>query len=115
MVQGYKSQQVIGVPMKDKKIQKKIVMENPNHLSDPNVPKGDQAPTTPDGFAPQWIGEHDPNNNNWWIEWDVPLGGEVDEPMVDPEVEEEVMDEPMVDLEVEEEAWNRVAEPAVAD
>nr|GFC44867.1 hypothetical protein [Tanacetum cinerariifolium] len=27
------------------------------------------------------------------IEWDVPLGGEVDEPMVDPEVNEEVMDD----------------------
>nr|GEV20680.1 retrovirus-related Pol polyprotein from transposon TNT 1-94 [Tanacetum cinerariifolium] len=38
------------------------------------------------------IGEHDPNNNGW-IEWDVPLGGEVDEPMVDPEFDEEVMDD----------------------
>nr|GFA41269.1 hypothetical protein [Tanacetum cinerariifolium] len=66
-----------------------IVMENPNHLNDPNIPEGDQAPAVPDGFAPQWIGEHDPNNNNGWIEWDVPLGGEVDEPMVDPEVNEE--------------------------
>nr|GEW76380.1 hypothetical protein [Tanacetum cinerariifolium] len=51
------------------------------------------APAAPDGFAPQWIGEHDPNNNNGWIEWDVPLGGEVDEPMVDLEVNEEVMDD----------------------
>nr|GEY85518.1 hypothetical protein [Tanacetum cinerariifolium] len=51
------------------------------------------APAAPDGFAPQWIGEHDPNNNNGWIEWDVPLGGELDEPMVDPEVNEEVMDD----------------------
>nr|GEX29284.1 hypothetical protein [Tanacetum cinerariifolium] len=42
-----------------------IVMENPNHPNDPNVPE----------------------------EWDVPLGGEVDEPMVDPEVNEEVMDD----------------------
>nr|GEV66928.1 hypothetical protein [Tanacetum cinerariifolium] len=41
-----------------------IVMENPNHPNDPNVPEGDQAPTAPDGFAPQWIGEYDPNNNN---------------------------------------------------
>nr|GEX33356.1 hypothetical protein [Tanacetum cinerariifolium] len=70
-----------------------IVMENPNHPNDPNVPEGDQAPAAPDGFAPQWIGEHDLNNNNGWIEWDVPLGGEVDEPMVDPEVNEEVMDD----------------------
>nr|GFB83513.1 hypothetical protein [Tanacetum cinerariifolium] len=53
-----------------------------------------------DGFAPQWIGEHDPNNNNGWIEWDVPLRGEVDEPMVDPEVNEEVMDDDDWDDEV---------------
>nr|GEV00870.1 hypothetical protein [Tanacetum cinerariifolium] len=79
----------------------KIVMENPNHPNDPNVPEGDQAPATPDGFAPQWIGEHDPDNNNGWIEWDVPLGGEVDEPMVDPEVNEEVMDDDDWDDEVE--------------
>nr|GEY12144.1 ribonuclease H-like domain, reverse transcriptase, RNA-dependent DNA polymerase [Tanacetum cinerariifolium] len=39
----------------------KIVMENLNHLNDPNVPE----------------------------EWDVPLGGEVDEPMVDLEFNEE--------------------------
>nr|GFA41148.1 hypothetical protein [Tanacetum cinerariifolium] len=70
-----------------------IVMENPNRLNDPNIPEGDQAPAAPDWFDPQWIGEHDPNNNNGWIEWDVPLGGEVDEPMVDPEVNEEVMDD----------------------
>nr|GEW76769.1 hypothetical protein [Tanacetum cinerariifolium] len=70
-----------------------IVMENPNHPNDPNVLEGDQAPAAPDEFAPQWIGDHDPNNNNGWIEWDVPLGGEVDEPMVDLEVNEEVMDD----------------------
>nr|GEY49038.1 hypothetical protein [Tanacetum cinerariifolium] len=40
-----------------------------------------------------WIGEHNSNNNNGWIEWDVPLGGEVDELMVDPEFDEEVMDD----------------------
>nr|GEZ74876.1 hypothetical protein [Tanacetum cinerariifolium] len=40
----------------------------------------DQAPAAPNGFSPQWIGEHDPNNNNGWIEWDVPLGGEVGGP-----------------------------------
>ncbi|GKB75941.1 hypothetical protein Tco_0942836 [Tanacetum coccineum] len=34
-----------------------------------------------------------PNNNNGWIEWDVPLGGEMDEPMVDPEFDEEEMDD----------------------
>nr|GEX06906.1 reverse transcriptase domain-containing protein [Tanacetum cinerariifolium] len=42
-----------------------IVMENLNHLNDPKVPE----------------------------EWDVPLEGGVDEPMVDPEVNEEVMDD----------------------
>nr|GEZ33474.1 hypothetical protein [Tanacetum cinerariifolium] len=66
-----------------------IFMENPNHPNDLNVPEDEQAPAAPDGFAPQWIGEHDPNNNNGWVEWDVPLGGELDEPMVDPEVNEE--------------------------
>nr|GEY43076.1 hypothetical protein [Tanacetum cinerariifolium] len=49
---------------------------------------------------PKWIGEHDPNNNGW-IEWDVALGGEVDEPMVDPEVNEEVVDDDDWDDEVE--------------
>nr|GEX98034.1 hypothetical protein [Tanacetum cinerariifolium] len=50
----------------------------------------DQAPVDIDGFAPHWFGEHFLNINNGWIEWDVPLEGEVDEPMVDPEVNEEV-------------------------
>nr|GEX44754.1 hypothetical protein [Tanacetum cinerariifolium] len=76
-------------------------MENPNHPNDPNVLEGEQAPAAPDGFAPLWIGEHDPNNNNGWIEWDVPLGGELDEPMVDPEVNKEVMDDDDWDDEVE--------------
>nr|GEU37331.1 hypothetical protein [Tanacetum cinerariifolium] len=70
-----------------------IVMENPNHPNDPNVPEGEQVPAAPDGFAPRWIGEHDPNTNNGWIEWDVPLGGEMNEPMIDPKVDEEVMDD----------------------
>nr|GEV83507.1 hypothetical protein [Tanacetum cinerariifolium] len=34
-----------------------------------------------------------PNDLNVPEEWDVPLGGEVYEPMVDPEVNEEVMDD----------------------
>nr|GEU55038.1 hypothetical protein [Tanacetum cinerariifolium] len=77
-------------------------MENPNHPNDPNVLEGEQAPAAPDGFAPQWICEHDPNNNNnGWIEWDVPLGGELDEPIIDPEVNEEVMDDDDWDDEVE--------------
>nr|GFD23726.1 hypothetical protein [Tanacetum cinerariifolium] len=44
-----------------------IVMENPNHPNDPNVPEGDQAPTAPDGFAPQWI---DPEVNEEVIDDD---------------------------------------------
>nr|GFD42839.1 hypothetical protein [Tanacetum cinerariifolium] len=67
-----------------------VILPPPNN--DPNVPEGDQAPAAPDVFVHQWIGEHDPNNNNRWIEWDVPLEGEVDEPMVDPEFDEEEMD-----------------------
>nr|GEY72996.1 hypothetical protein [Tanacetum cinerariifolium] len=34
-----------------------------------------------------------PNNNNGWIEWDVPLGGERDEPIVDPGFDEDEMDD----------------------
>ncbi|GKG55626.1 hypothetical protein Tco_0574520, partial [Tanacetum coccineum] len=30
-----------------------------------------------------------PGNQNGWIEWDVPLGGEMDEPMVDPRFDKE--------------------------
>nr|GEY18014.1 hypothetical protein [Tanacetum cinerariifolium] len=67
--------------------------------NDPNVPEGDQAPAAPDRFAPQWIGEHDPNNNNGWIEWDVPLGRDVGDPMVDPKFDEEEMDDDDDDVE----------------
>nr|GFA80580.1 hypothetical protein [Tanacetum cinerariifolium] len=71
-----------------------IIMVNlPPPNNDPNVPEGDQAPAAPDVFAPQWIGEHDPNNNNGWIEWDVPLEGEVDETVIDPEFDEEKVDD----------------------
>nr|GEW28796.1 hypothetical protein [Tanacetum cinerariifolium] len=69
------------------------MVNQPLPNNDPNVPEGDQAPAVLDGFAPQWIGEHDPNNNNGWIEWDVLLGGEVDEPIVDPEFDEEEIDD----------------------
>nr|GEX53753.1 hypothetical protein [Tanacetum cinerariifolium] len=82
-----------------------IIMENlppPNdNQNDPEEePFMDQAPADIDGFAPHWFGEHFPNINNGWIEWDVLLGGEVDEPMVDPDVNEEVMDDDW-DVEVE--------------
>ncbi|GKG04296.1 hypothetical protein Tco_0314683, partial [Tanacetum coccineum] len=33
------------------------------------------------------------NNNNRWMEWDVPLGGEMDEPMIHLGFDEEVMDD----------------------
>nr|GEY86222.1 hypothetical protein [Tanacetum cinerariifolium] len=69
------------------------MVNQPPPNNDLNVPEGDQAPDVLDGFAPQWIGEHDPNNNNGWIEWDVLLGGVVDEPIVDPEFDEEEMDD----------------------
>nr|GEV33678.1 hypothetical protein [Tanacetum cinerariifolium] len=81
-------------------------MENLPHPNDnQNAPEEepfiDQAPVAFDGFAPHWFGEQFPYINNGWIEWDVPLGGEVDEPMVDPEVNEEVMDDDDCDVEVE--------------
>ncbi|GJU90949.1 hypothetical protein Tco_1303372 [Tanacetum coccineum] len=41
--------------------------EEPEEEEEP-IPE--QAPAAPDGFAPQWIGGHDPNNNNGWIEED---------------------------------------------
>nr|GEV54395.1 hypothetical protein [Tanacetum cinerariifolium] len=43
------------------------------------------------GFAPAML--KIPNNNNGWIEWDIPLGGEMDEPMVEPGFDEEEMDD----------------------
>nr|GEZ50774.1 hypothetical protein [Tanacetum cinerariifolium] len=81
-------------------------MENlPPHNDNQNAPEEepfmDQAPAAFDRFAPHWIGEQFLNINNGWIEWDVPLGGEVDEPMVDTEVNEEVMDDDDWDDEVE--------------
>nr|GFA36267.1 hypothetical protein [Tanacetum cinerariifolium] len=81
-----------------------IIMENlPPPNDNQNTPEEepfmDQAPVDIDGFAPHWFGEHFLNINNGWIEWDVPLGGEVDEPMVDPEVNEEVMDDDNLDVE----------------
>ncbi|GKD83907.1 hypothetical protein Tco_1350746, partial [Tanacetum coccineum] len=33
-------------------------------------PIHEQAPTAPAGFAPQWIGWQDPNNNNGWLDED---------------------------------------------
>nr|GEV42059.1 hypothetical protein [Tanacetum cinerariifolium] len=44
--------------------------------------------STPDHNEFALAAEAAPNNNNGWIEWDVPLGGEMDEPMIDPEFNE---------------------------
>nr|GEU37880.1 hypothetical protein [Tanacetum cinerariifolium] len=74
---------------------------NGNQNAPEEEPFMDQAPVDIDGFAPHWFGEHFWNINNGWIEWDVTLGGEVDEPMVDPEVNEEVMDDDNLDVEDE--------------
>nr|GEW49348.1 hypothetical protein [Tanacetum cinerariifolium] len=74
---------------------------NDNQNAPEEEPFIDQAPAAFDGFAPHWFGEQFPNINNGWIESDVPLGGEVDEPMVDLEVNEEVMDDDDWDVEVE--------------
>nr|GEY36504.1 hypothetical protein [Tanacetum cinerariifolium] len=74
---------------------------NDNQNAPKEEPFMDQAPAAFDGFVPHWFGEHFPNINNGWIEWDVSLGGEVDDPMVDPEVNEEVMDDDDLDVEVE--------------
>nr|GEX66528.1 hypothetical protein [Tanacetum cinerariifolium] len=80
-----------------------VIIENlPPPNGNQNAPEEEpfmgQAPVDIDRFAPHWFGEHFPNINNGWIEWDVPLGGEMDEQMVDPEVNEEVMDDDNLDV-----------------
>ncbi|GJX66735.1 hypothetical protein Tco_0301078 [Tanacetum coccineum] len=69
-----------------------------------NIPKDEQAPVVPDGFAPQWIGGHDLNNNNGWIkEDDVEIEEEDDEEMEE-EDDEEMEDEEEEEIVVEDEA-----------
>nr|GFA23931.1 hypothetical protein [Tanacetum cinerariifolium] len=85
-----------------KSLRQGIIMENlPPPKVNQNAPEEEpfmgQAPVDIDGFAPHWFGEHFSNINNGWIEWDVPLGGE----MVDPEVNEEVIDDDNLDVEDE--------------
>nr|GEV39396.1 hypothetical protein [Tanacetum cinerariifolium] len=46
-----------------------------------------------------------PDNMNGWIEWDVPLEGEMDEPMVDPKFDEEEMDDDDDDVWDKDEEW----------
>ncbi|GKC40991.1 hypothetical protein Tco_1053375 [Tanacetum coccineum] len=64
--------------------------EEPKEEEEP-IPK--QAPA---GFAPQWIGGHDPNNNNGWIKED-----DEDEVEAEEEDEEEMEDEEDEEMEVE--------------
>ncbi|GJR50840.1 hypothetical protein Tco_1401361 [Tanacetum coccineum] len=56
----------------------------------------EQAHAAPIGFSPQWIGGHDPNNNNGWIEED-----DEDEVEDEEEDEEEMEDEEDKEMEVE--------------
>ncbi|GKE79510.1 hypothetical protein Tco_1545630, partial [Tanacetum coccineum] len=66
-------------------------------------PIPEQAPSALVGFAPQWIGGHNPNNNNGWIEED-----DKDEVESEEEDEEEMEDEEDEELEVRLEAqWLR--------
>nr|GEZ01817.1 hypothetical protein [Tanacetum cinerariifolium] len=57
-------------------------------LKEEEEPIHEQAPAAPAGFAPQWIGWHDLNNNNGWIEDDD---------------EEEVEDDKEIEMDEEEE------------
>nr|GEU98604.1 putative reverse transcriptase domain-containing protein [Tanacetum cinerariifolium] len=60
----------------------------------------EQAPAAPDGFAPQWIGENDPNNNNEWIK--------EDEEEMEEEDDEEMEEEDVEEMEDEEEEEIRI-------
>ncbi|GKA87704.1 hypothetical protein Tco_0809468, partial [Tanacetum coccineum] len=52
-----------------------------------------QAPAAPDRFSPQWIGGHDLNNNNRWIEEDNEEMEEEDDEEMEEEDDEEMEDE----------------------
>ncbi|GJY53112.1 hypothetical protein Tco_0444776 [Tanacetum coccineum] len=67
--------------------------EEPKEEEEP-IPE--QAPAAPAGFDPQWIGWHDPNNNNGWIKEDDEEEIEAEE-----EDEEEMEDEEDEEMEVE--------------
>ncbi|GKF46098.1 hypothetical protein Tco_0135900, partial [Tanacetum coccineum] len=72
--------------------------------NDPNEFIPDQAPTAPVGFAPQWIGWQNLNNNNGWLDEDddeEPKEDETDEDN-DEEPKEDEADEDNVE-EIEEE------------
>ncbi|GKA17808.1 hypothetical protein Tco_0697645, partial [Tanacetum coccineum] len=67
--------------------------EEPEEEEEP-IPE--QAPAAPARFAPQWIGGHDPNNNNGWNEED-----DEDEVGAKEEDKEEIEDEEDEEMEVE--------------
>ncbi|GJZ80146.1 hypothetical protein Tco_0644983 [Tanacetum coccineum] len=66
--------------------------EEPEEEEEP-IPE--QAPAAPARFAPQWIGGHDPNNNNGWNEED-----DEDEVGAKEEDKEEIEDEEDEEMEV---------------
>nr|GEV70424.1 reverse transcriptase domain-containing protein [Tanacetum cinerariifolium] len=85
-----------------------IIIANPPP-NDLNANLPEDEPVQPEhapamlGFAPAML--NIPNNTNGWIEWDVPLGGEMDEPMVDPRFDEEEMEDDDDDVWDEDDEW----------
>ncbi|GKB55524.1 hypothetical protein Tco_0906277 [Tanacetum coccineum] len=69
--------------------------------NDQNELNPDQAPATPIGFAPQWIGWQNPNNNNEWLDEDDDEEPEEDE--ADEDNDEEMEEEEYEEIEDEEE------------
>ncbi|GJR13982.1 putative ribonuclease H-like domain-containing protein [Tanacetum coccineum] len=84
-----------GEPKTADDAQKQIIMANLPPNDDANA----LVPNFNNEFMPNPGHAHfaNNNNNNGWIEWDVPLG-EMNEPMVDPEFDEEVMDDDVGDV-----------------
>ncbi|GJV45378.1 hypothetical protein Tco_1429914 [Tanacetum coccineum] len=66
---------------------------------DEEEPISEQAPAAPAGFAPQWIGWQDPNNNNGWLDEDDDDEPEEDE--ADEDNNEELEEEGVGDGEEE--------------
>ncbi|GKC59763.1 hypothetical protein Tco_1087361 [Tanacetum coccineum] len=74
------------------------IQPNDYLADDDEEPKEEEEPIpeqAPAGFAPQWIGWHEPNNNNGWIEEDNEEEVEAEE-----EDEEEIEAEEGEDMEV---------------
>nr|GEV92176.1 hypothetical protein [Tanacetum cinerariifolium] len=83
--------------------------EDTDEVADNEEPKKEeepipeQAPAAPDGFAPQWIGRHDLNNNRWIEEDDEEMEEEDDEDIKE-EDDEEMEDEEEEEIVAEDEA-----------